>query len=141
MTMTPNNPENFADLLTIARAQTKPQRLLFVFTHAGADTQYTDSQAAQFKRGEGGFLTPIMCVDKPLDELTNFAALVEESKKTDQEWTLVFVACLEGSNNTMPTSIDANKPLDAMIAAINNGMISQYLAFNKAGELLSLIGE
>jgi hypothetical protein len=79
-----------------------------------------------------------MCVDKSVDELTSFEDLVAESEKTNQHWSIMFAACLSGSNGIMPSSEDANKPLDAMIAAINNGMVSRYLAFNRHGELLSM---
>lgn len=130
--------DSYADLLKLARAEKNPQRLLFVFTRAEIEHDANKVQKDSFDKGVGGLLKPIMCVDKSIDELTNFEDLVAESDKTEQSWSVMFAACLSGSNGTMPTSEDANKPLDAMIAAINNGMVSQYLAFNRNGELLSL---
>lgn len=129
---------SYADLLKMAREEKKPQRLLFVFTRAEIEQDANEVQKHAFDIGVGGLLKPVMCVDKPVDELTNFEDLVAESDKTEQSWSVMFAACLSGSNGTMPTSEDANKPLDSMIAAINNGMVSQYLAFNRNGELLSL---
>lgn len=129
---------SYEDLLKLARAEKNPQRLLFVFTQAEIESDANEIQRNAFDRGMGGLLKPIMCVDKPIDELTNFNDLVAESDKTEQPWTVMFAACLSGSNGRMPNSEDANKPLDSMIAAINNGMVSQYLAFNRQGELLSL---
>lgn len=129
---------SYDDLLELARVQPNPQRLLFVFTHAEIEPDANEMQKENFDAGKGGLLKPIMCVDKPLDELSTFNDLVEESVNTGQAWTVVFVACLSGSGNTMPTSEDANKPLDSMINSINQGMVSQYLAFNREGELLSL---
>jgi len=130
--------ESYADLLEIARTETNPQRLLFVFTRAEIEYDANEVQKDSFDKGIGGLLKPVMCVDKPIDELTTFEDLVAESDKTEQSWSVMFAACLSGSNGTMPSSEDANKPLDSMIAAINNGMVSQYLAFNRNGELLSL---
>lgn len=130
--------DSYADLLKIARTEKNPQRLLFVFTQAEIESDANEAQKISFDKCLGGLLKPIMCVDKPIDELTNFEDLVAESDKTEQAWSVMFAACLSGSNGTMPSSEDANKPLDSMIAAINNGMVSQYLAFNRDGELLSL---
>jgi hypothetical protein len=130
--------ESYADLLEIARTETTPQRVLFVFTRAEIEYDANEVQKDSFDKGIGGLLKPVMCVDKPIDELTTFEDLVAESDKTEQSWSVMFAACLSGSNGTMPSSEDANKPLDSMIAAINNGMVSQYLAFNRNGELLSL---
>lgn len=130
--------DSYADLLKIARTEKNPQRLLFVFTQAEIESDANETQKNSFDKGLGGLLKPIMCVDKPIDELTNFEDLVAESDKTEQAWSVMFAACLSGNNGTMPSSEDANKPLDSMIAAINNGMVSQYLAFNRDGELLSL---
>lgn len=130
--------DSYADLIALARAEKNPQRLLFVFTRAEIEPDANDVQKNAFDKGIGGLLKPVMCVDKAIDELGSFEDLVAESDKTEQSWSVMFAACLSGSNETMPTSEDANKPLDAMIAAINNGMVSQYLAFNRNGDLLSL---
>lgn len=130
--------DTYADLLNIARSEKNPQRLLFVFTRAEIEHDANEIQKNAFDKGMGGLLKPIMCVDKPVNELTSFEDLVAESDKTEQTWSVMFAACLSGYNGAMPSSEDANKPLDSMIAAINNGMVSQYLAFNRNGELLSL---
>lgn len=129
---------SYSDLLKMARAEAQPQRLLFVFTRAEIEPEATEAQRQAFEQGYGGLLTPIMCVDKAAGELTTFEDLVAESNKTEQAWDVMFAACLSNNQGTMPTSEDANKPLDAMIAAINNGMVSRYLAFNRNGDLLSL---
>lgn len=122
--------EHFDDFLTAARAQADAQRLLLVFVDidevAGGDTN------------EGGFLTPKMCVDKTPDEITSFADLIAEAANTGQAWSLVFAASLAGKGAQAPSSTDANKPLDAMIAGINTGMIQQYLVFDKQGGILTL---
>ena len=133
-----NTIESFDDLLTMAHAQTEVQRLLFVFARAELDVGHTEAQAENFAEGNGGHLATVMCVDKPLEELTNFTDLVIESQKTEQAWSVVFVGCLSGRDGKTPSSSDANKPLDAMIAAINGGIVHNYLAFDRKGDLLVL---
>jgi hypothetical protein len=44
-------------------------------------------------------LEPIMCVDKTLDELSNFTDLVTESESIEPNWQLVLVACLSARNS------------------------------------------
>lgn len=122
--------EHFDDFLTAARAQADAQRLLLVFVDI--------DEVADGDANEGGFLTPKMCVDKTPDEITSFADLIAEAANTGQAWLLVFAASLAGKGAQAPSSIDANKPLDAMIAGINTGMIQQYLVFDKQGGILSL---
>jgi hypothetical protein len=58
------NISSFDDLLCAARAQTEPQRLLFVFTKVTLPDDSTPEQQARFQTGEGGALEPLMCVDK-----------------------------------------------------------------------------
>ena len=63
---------NFDDLLRAATEQPEPQRLLFVFATAGVDADATAEQKARFEAGQGGTLTPLMCVDKLPGELASF---------------------------------------------------------------------
>lgn len=122
--------DNFSDLLDMARAQADAQRLLMVFV--SIDETWDNQQ-------NGGYLTPVMCVDKTPDEIGSFETLISESSHTGQQWDIVFVAALSGKGSIVPSNEDANKPLDAMIAKINMGMVSGYLAFNKQGEILEMI--
>lgn len=130
------NISSYADLLEAARQQTEPQRLLFVFAEAELPKGYTEAQSQQFQAGTGGVLTPRMSTDKALDELGEFSALVEESRRTGQDWQIVFVAALAGRAGAMPSTEDAQEPLKTMISAIQNGAISNYLAFDREGELV-----
>ena len=129
---------DFADFLTLANSQTDPQRMLLVFARAELDINHSTTQADDFALGIGGHLATVMCVDKTLGELTCFADLVSESEQTGQAWSILFVAGLCGANGVVPSSEDANKPLDAMIAAINSGIVSPYAAFNRDGILIQL---
>ena len=127
------NISSYAELLQAAKQQTEPQRLLFVFTQPELPAGYTQVQIDRFHAGQGGVLTPKMVTDKALDELSDFAGLVEESLKTEQDWKIVFVACLEGKGGVMPSTEDAQEPLKKMVEAINGGAISPYLAYDREG--------
>ena len=129
---------SFADLLLAARQQGEPQRLLFVFTQAELPEGSTPEQAARFRAGQGGALTPLMCVDKTPDEISSFAALAEESRQFGQDWTLVFVSSLSGQGGHMPSSQDADAPLQRMVDAIKAGTVGQFIPFNAQGEPVRL---
>ena len=124
---------SFDDLLRSARAQDTPQRLLFVFTAAGVPDDATPDQHARFKAGEGGTLTPLMCVDKTPDELTSFAALFDESRLLGTAWDIVFVAAMDGSAGREPTSLEAEVPLQRMVEAIKSGRIGGFIPFDAVG--------
>ena len=85
--------ESFDDLLRAAKAQPEPQRLLFVFATAGVDNDATPEQMARFEAGQGGTLTPLMCVDKLPGELASFDALLAESREFEQAWDMARRAC------------------------------------------------
>ena len=89
----------FDDLLQAARLQPEHQRLLFVFAASTIPDDATPEQKARHARGEGGELTPVLCVDKTPDELGAFDALVEESRRTGHDWQVVFVAAMADRYN------------------------------------------
>lgn len=129
---------SFDELLRAAREQPQPQRLLFVFAAAGVSADATPEQRARFAAGEGGELTPLMCVDKSPEEIADFAALVEESRQFGQDWAIVFVAGLAGSGGRAPTSAEAEAPLRRMVDAIKNGTPGSFLPFDREGRPLEL---
>ncbi len=129
---------DYKTLLVVGREQLEPQRFLFVFLEATLPDNYNDEEKQRFESGHGGELTPIMYVDKSLDELTDFADLVSESKQMNHDWTIVLVACLSGQNGLPPTPEQAEEPLNMMVQAVHNGSaFSKYLAFDQQGILLS----
>jgi len=121
------NIASFDDLLTAARQQPEPQRLLFVFATAELPEGSTPEQAACFEAGQGGALVPLMCVDKTPEEVVSFTTLAEESRQFGQPWALVFVAAL-------PDGRDAEAPLQRMVEDIKRGALGNYLPFNTRGE-------
>ncbi|MDM0037534.1 ribonucleotide reductase subunit alpha [Variovorax sp. J22G21] len=125
---------SFNDLLRSAREQAQPQRLLFVFATAGLPDDATPEQRESFQAGQGGTLTPLMCVDKTPDELESFDTLCEESREFGQTWDLVFTAAISGSAGLEPTSAQAEAPLQRMVESIKSGGIAGFVAFDGAGQ-------
>jgi len=125
---------SFDDLLRSAREQALAQRLLFVFATAGVPDDATPEQQARFQAGQGGTLTPLMCVDKTPDELASFDTLLDESRQFGQAWDIVFVAALSGSDQAAPTPADAEAPLQRMVESIKAGRIGSYIPFDATGQ-------
>ena len=128
---------SFDDLLQAARAQKEPQRLLFVFANVALPDDATPAQRTRFAAGQGGTLTPLMCVDKLPDELASFEALVQEAAQfvlPGQDWGLVFAAALSGTLDRVPTSSDADAPLQRMVEAIKCGSHGAYIPFDRQGQ-------
>lgn len=130
----PINITNYESLLSVAKQQPEPQRLLFVFLRASLPEDLGDEDISRFNAGEGGALQPIMCVDKTLDELSTFSALVIEAERIEKDWQIVLVAGLAGRNGITPSSEDAEQPLKMMLHAVENGGdLSKYMAFDREG--------
>ena len=123
----------FDDLLTAARAQPEPQRLLFVFATAGVPDDATAEQRTRFEAGQGGTLTPSMCVDKAPEELLSFDALRDESRQLGQAWDIVFVAALAGRGAAQPTSAQAEAALQRMVDSIKAGSLGGFVPFDVQG--------
>jgi hypothetical protein len=128
---------SFDDLLRSASQQTEPQRLLFVFTTAELPEGASPEQRARFQVGEGGTLTPLMCVDKSPDEVPSFVALLEESRRAGPRWDIVFVAALSGKAGSSPTSTEAEAALQRMVESIKSGRIGSFIPFDIHGQPVS----
>jgi hypothetical protein len=125
---------SFDDLLREARAQSEPQRLLFVFAGAELPEGATAQQHAQFDAGEGGELAPLMCVDKSPSELSGFAAFAAEAAQAGPPWVIVFAAAVSGRGGVPPTSRDIEAPLQRMVDAIKAGRLDGMVPFDQRGE-------
>ena len=130
--------QDFSDLLQAAHEQPEPQRLLLVFAAAELPRDATAEETAGFERGEGGALAPVVCVDKLPDEIDSFAALLDESTRTGIGWDILFVASLPGRGGIAPNSDEAAQPLRMMVEAIKGGHVAEFLAVNRAGDLVQL---
>lgn len=131
------NITQFADLLAAARTQQEPQRLLLVFAAAELPEDATAEEAERFANGEGGALKPVLCVDKLPQELGDFSALLAEAERTGIAWDLLFAAGMSGRGGQAPSSDEAEQPLRMMVGAIESGSIGQFLAFDRAGEVVA----
>jgi len=128
----------FEDLLTAARQQPEPQRLLFVFATAELPDGSSAEETQAFEAGHGGALVPLMCASKMPDELDSFAALVSESLQFGAKWAVVFASSLSGSSGKAPTTEDAEVPLQSMVEAIKVGQIGTFIPFDPQGQTLNL---
>jgi hypothetical protein len=126
--------ETFDALLAEARAQPDRPRLLLVFAGAELPERATAAQRAAFAAGHGGALAPLMCVDKSPAELASFAALAEESRHAGPPWAILFAASLSGPAG--PAELES--ALTRMVDAIKTGNLAAFLAFNAAGETVSV---
>jgi hypothetical protein len=127
----------FDQLVAAAAAQSQPQLLLFVFAGAELPADATPAQRASFDAGVGGELTPLMCVEKRLDELSTFDALVEESRGVGPPWQVVFAAGLGGKEGQPPTPKATSDALRSMVERVRNGAVDAFLALSTRGEHLS----
>lgn len=132
------NIESYEDLILAAMSQPEPQRLLFVLAKSELPEGYTEEQQERFAKGEGGVLSPVLCVDKLPGEVMHFHELVSESEKTGQQWDVAFVSSMAGHDGFLPQAEEADQYLQLMVNKINAGMISEYLTFNRSGELIAL---
>ena len=131
------NITQFADLLSAARGQVEPQRLLFVFVAAQLPDDATEAERQRFQEGQGGSLQPVLCVDKLPEEIDDFAALLGESGRTGIAWDLLFAAGLSGLGGIAPSADEAEQPLKMMVGAIESGSIGNFLAFDRDGQAVA----
>ncbi|UAW99834.1 ribonucleotide reductase subunit alpha [Halopseudomonas nanhaiensis] len=129
---------SYSDLINAARAQPEPQRLLFVFARAELPDGATEDQRLLFEQGEGGALAPVLCVDKTPQEAANFQTLIDESARTGMSWDVAFVSTMNGRGGIAPNSDEAEKPLRLMTEQIQAGIVSQFIAIDRRGNLLQL---
>ena len=129
---------NFDDLLQAARSEALPQRLLFVFAAVELPADSTEQQIADFAAGQGGTLTPSMCVDKSPQELDSFSALYEEAAQFDKPWGMVFAAVMSGSPGHQPTEAAIDKAFEDMVEDIKQGRLNRYIPFGRDGQPIQI---
>jgi len=128
----------FDNMLRSAAMEPVPQRLLFVFAAAELPPDATEAQRRQFADGRGGIPVPQMCVDKAPQEIASFAALCAEAAQMGAKWSMVFAASLAGTPEEVPTSKDAEMPLQTMVEAIRAGNFRDCIVFDAHGEPLQI---
>ena len=131
------NTAAFDQLLAAARAQPDAQVLLFVFAGCELPANPTPAQRQRYAQGRGGTLTPLICVEKALDELSTFDALVEESRAVGPPWEVVFAAGLGGQGDQPPAPQAVNAALQSMVEQVKHGAVDGFLALSRGGEALA----
>ncbi len=124
---------SFDDLLQVARAQSEPQRLLFVFAGVELPEDATPQQRQRFEQGGGGALVPLMTVDKLPAELPDFPALAQEAAAFGPQWQIVFAAAMSGRGGAQPGSAQADAALQRMVQAIRQGLHDAFIPFDRQG--------
>lgn len=127
----------YSDLIEATHSEPEPQRLLFVFCRAELPDDASANEKAAFEQGEGGALTPVICVDKAPAEVLEFSSLVEQSRSTGEPWDVVFVAAMSGRGGTPPSSDEAQQPMTMMVESIRLGQVGNYLPLDKRGDAIN----
>lgn len=129
---------SYQDLIQASQRQSEPQRLLFVLAKAELPEDATADQKSRFEARQGGYLEPVLCVDKLPEDVAEFDTLVTESEHTGVEWDLVFVAAMSGMAGQPPQPEQAEQPLKMMVEQIKAGMVANFATFDKQGEPVQL---
>ena len=128
---------HFDQLLQAAAAQPEPQRLLFVFATAGLPDDATAAQRERYAAGGGGALAPLMCVDKGLDDLSDFETLAAEARAAGPAWQVLFAAGLGGSDGLGPTDAQVELALQTLVERVRDGRLDGLLALDPTGAPLN----
>lgn len=124
----------FDDLITAAHSQPQPQTLLMVFVDVELPPDASQQERARFERGQGGALTPRMCLDRGAAELTDWTTLAAEADQQSPAWRMVMVAALSGSAGR-PAKDDAiEQALNRMVMAVHQGRIEGFIPFDRQGQ-------
>jgi len=128
----------FTDLLAAAQSQQEPQRLLLVFAVAELPRDSSAEERAAFERGEGGALTPVVCVDKLASEIGSFEALRAESRRAISRWDILFIAALDGRAGVAPNAAYRHFANRDDLQSIKAGRVGEFLAVDRDGGLVRL---
>ncbi|MCL4410560.1 MAG: ribonucleotide reductase subunit alpha [Gammaproteobacteria bacterium] len=128
----------YSDLISISKVQPEPQRLLFVLAKAELPEEPTEEQKARFTNKEGGYLEPVLCVDKLPSEVESFDSFVEESERTGVDWDVVFIAAMSGYAGEPPQPEQAEQPLQMMVEQIKAGMVVNFVTLDRQGQAIQL---
>lgn len=128
----------YSDLISISKVQPEPQRLLFVLAKAELPEEATDEQKARFRNKEGGYLAPVLCVDKLPSEVESFEIFVKESEQTGVDWDVVFIAAMSGYAGEAPQPEQAEQPLQMMVEQIKAGIVANYVTLDREGHAIQL---
>lgn len=124
----------FDDLLAAARTQPTPQTLLMVFVDVELPPDASPYECARFEQGQGGALTPRMCLERAAGKLSSWTALAAEADQLSPAWRMVVAAALSGLDGQMAKSESIEQVLNRMVMGVHQGQIQGYLTFNRLGQ-------
>lgn len=130
--------QHFEDLLSAARDEPRPQRLLLVFTAKELPDDATAGQRASFEGGAAGVLAPVFYVDKPVSGLQTFDALCAEAGLMEKVWDIVFIGAIDDHYDDSSRTHAAPTELERMLDDVKSGRIAPYLAADRAGYFVRL---
>lgn len=120
----------FDDLIAAARTQPTPQTLLMVFVDVELPPEASPQERERFEQGEGGALSPRMCLDRAAAELTDWPTLAAEADQQSRDWRMVMVAALSGT----PKGDAIEQALNRMVMAVHQGQIEGFIPFDRQGQ-------
>lgn len=124
----------FDDLIAAARTQPTPQTLLMVFVDVELPSDASPQERERFEQGQGGALTPRMCLDRAAAELTGWPALSAEADQQSRDWRMVMVAALSGRTGQPPKDEAIEQALNRMVMAVHQGQIEGFIPFDRQGQ-------
>ena len=120
----------FDDLIAAARTQPTPQTLLMVFVDVELPPDASLDERTRFEQGQGGALTPRMCLDRAAADLSDWTDLAAEADQQSPAWRMVMVAALSGT----PKGDAIEQALNRMVMAVHQGQIEGFIPFDRQGQ-------
>jgi len=117
---------DFDRFIRFARQRSGPQILCAVVC-----------EAAPLEEGYGISLSPVTCIDLPVERVTKFRDVVAAGGAIG-DWDVMCVTVLANEAGVMPTAIETNKRLDVMLALIRQGMADRMVIFASNEDYLTL---
>lgn len=124
----------FDDLIAAARSQPTPQTLLMVFVDVELPPDASPQERERFEQGQGGALTPRMCLDRTAAELVDWSTLAAEADQQSAAWRMVMVAALSGTPGQPAQSEAIEQALNHMVMAVHQGQIQGLAPFDRQGQ-------
>lgn len=119
----------FQELLTMARYQAEPVKLLMLFTKADIESANNNVNK--------GFIQPLMCVDKLPQELSDYDALCKEADAINADWDLVFLTSINA--NVESSIIDSS--MKSMVSDVQTGKnTAMYVVLDRQDNLVEMVG-
>ncbi len=128
------NITHFDDLIAAARTQPTPQTLLMVFVDVELPPDTSPAERTRFEQGQGGALTPRMCLDRAAADLSDWTALAAEADQQSPAWRMVMAAALSGREGQAVKTEFIERALNRMVMGVHQGQIQGVLTFDRQGQ-------